>query len=481
MLIPFYQDEGYGLLWEEERLTWVTVRRTGATLRVVDVCRVPVRSGDTERALRMLVDRVEPSSPHVATHLEASHVRLFEARCGRHAPDDWAESEARRRLPGGASLTDFVVRAIPLLDDDERDGDPYVLAVARRQAVEGRREALAAAGLEAIAVSDLRLDLPLALAWDADTSESGQCAGLLMRSDRSWLVRSQFGLHTCLPEEWVPGVSDFLDVAGASTDDPAGRPAGDPADNRTEAPGPVIAGDGPADEEVTGDGVRRTMRLGPDGDAIDADLIPAVALAVRHLAPHAGDASFAPRSDADRAVDARDRAHFQTTVLALAAVILLGLLVTTGTSMMMQSRLQAAEMQGMQMQEQTAVVERARAQTRAVRDRLAASRDLVRRRTRTATVLDRVGASVPDGVWLTAVESNPRDGRTRPVRISGYARSGREVTRLLSGLEGQKAFHDVQLRLSRRQSAETIERAVGHDVGAQVAFDVQLQFVRTPR
>lgn len=461
MLIPFYQDEGHGLLWEDERLTWVTVRRSGSQLQVVDVCRVPVRSGDTERALRMLVDRVAPSTPDVATHLEPSHVRLFEAQRGRHAPDDWAESEARRRLPGGASLDDFVVRAVPLLGDDEdRDGEPYVLAVARREAVEARRDALEAVGLRAVAVSDLRLDLPLALAWDASSSADDVQAGLLVRGDRSWLVRSQYGLHVRRPEEWAP--TDAF---------PMGN--GDATPPRL-----VIAGDGEGVAAEQGDAPSTAVRLSPDAPPIDADLVPALALAVRHLAPLAGDGSFAPHDVAAQAIDTRDREHFQTTVLALAAVILVGLLVVTGASMVVQSRLQAAEAQAVQMQEQTAAVDQARAGVKSLQDRLAASRDLVRRRTRTATVLDRIGAAVPEGVWLSAVDGGPREGRVRPVRLSGYARSGRDVTRLLSGLEAQDSFRDVQLRLSQQQSAETMERAVGRNVGAQVAFDVRLQYTR---
>lgn len=66
-------------------------------------------------------------------------------------------------------------------------------------------------------------------------------------------------------------------------------------------------------------------------------------------------------------------------------------------------------------------------------------------------ILLEVSLVVPEGVWMTRFESDAGDG----VRFEGFAASYKNLTDLISSLEGSAYFQDVFLEYSRQRPAET--------------------------
>jgi len=65
-------------------------------------------------------------------------------------------------------------------------------------------------------------------------------------------------------------------------------------------------------------------------------------------------------------------------------------------------------------------------------------------------LLQQVSLVVPEGVWITQLESPP--GQT--VQFSGFASSHQKVTEMIASLEGSKYFQDVLLEFSRQNPTE---------------------------
>lgn len=525
MHIPFYHDIGHGLHWGTETLRWVSLRRAGGTVVPVGTWETSI-DGDLEAALAKLVDTVAPDPGVVATHVDPAHVMMQVEPLDVHANvERWTEEQVERMLPPGVPRDDFCARTLPL-----GTGDPprVLVAVVRRDAVAARIERLQGAGLTPTVIGDLRLGLGFAYAFDPEFS-AAEADLFLSHGRRGWRLRFDQGQLAAAPETWPAfsdgGLDDLLAVSDGSgpvflagrsvpvhrEDGASGQLPGVELPQKqslteTEASdrirtGAVYVDDGPDERGERHERGERydAIRIGGWADllgfdtdtgsppSVAAPFVPAAAMAMQQLYGGAAPLNVLDEATADAGRDLRDRREALRLGLAVSLVVGGLLLVSTLAQLALAVWTQSVQEDLTRMQAELETVEAAERRRDALRDRLRQSRRLVQRRTHAAVLLERVGRSVPEEVWLDGVaigygaaednESLHRARTQRPsfnrpsfnrraperrrddapssgdraasahafVRVTGFAPEDRPIASFLGALERREALSRVRL------------------------------------
>jgi Tfp pilus assembly protein PilN len=101
---------------------------------------------------------------------------------------------------------------------------------------------------------------------------------------------------------------------------------------------------------------------------------------------------------------------------------------------------------------------------------VAVARELVKRRSGVAVVLDDVGRVVPSGVWLTELGVEAQERQT--LSLTGLAFDEAEVSRLVRSLEGLPRIAALQMTYMQRLSEAESERASGATIWPLVRFEL---------
>lgn len=487
MYIPFYHRVGHGLYFGEEKLYWAVLRRTGRTVGVREVVSQTIPSGSSAAAaLKELVDRLDGEPEVVATHLDPTHVRCFVAERPDSAPEvRWMKDTARNYLPSGVSLDDFVVRCRVLQRDDTRtkpgQPDEYVLALARREAIEERKEICRTADLAPIAIGDLRMDLCFGFAFDTSFVEA-QSPVVLRHGANAWLLRHRNGTLREAPHELgtAGGVLEnamvHLTEKGSAEGRVGLRIVGPDASEAVERVGnetftpitpqlgsPTFGGE--ASEASVRDDERANLR---------AEAAPAIACAVKGLYVRADPINFLDADAVQGAQDQRDRRDVLRAGAVAGGAVAILLFVATVLNLYFQRQVTRSSIRLEQMDERITQVEQARESRDRLRNRLKQSRALVERRTRAAAIMDAVGQAVPQGIWFDELNISRVEDDSIRVRASGYATRDADVATLLSQLEERPQLQEVGLEYSRIVPAESVYERTGRYREALTRFAVFL-------
>lgn len=474
MNIPFYHGIGHGLYWAEERLRWVTLRRSGRDVEVVGTWAVSIRDGDEADALARLVERVDPSVRQVATHLNPAHVRCFVAEVDPYADrESWIAGQIEDALPLNVPASDFIARTRPITGSDV---DRVLIALTRRSALEKRTALLERVGLTPVMVGALRLDVAFAYAYDPRFAP-GASEVLLEASGRTWRVPCIDGRMSAPPEpQAAPRLADALDDLlltgeGARLFIAGGEGVLSPSVRN-------------ADRAVYLDARTRGTAEDDASDGVRARDVPGMALAMKQLYPDADPINFLDEDAVHAARDARDREQATQSLLAVCLLLAVLLAAATGVTMVADRWQRDLQAEQAHLDTQLQEIQAAEATRDALRERLVQSRALVRQRTHVALLLENVGRSVPDAAWLselTVLRPAPIERpTTAAVQVRGHADDDGPVARLLSTLEGHEGIDDVRLLRSERLGAERVARQTGLERAHLNEFDIRLTYRQTP-
>jgi Tfp pilus assembly protein PilN len=517
--VPFYHQFGHGLYLTERRLRWAVLRQSGSTVDLHQVYEEEVRGRPVEEALRALLGRIEPEPKAVSTHLPPEQVRHFSAeRSEKRGQRRWMEETAQSHLPAGVPLEDFVVRA-RLLSEPEGGPAPsrpgrspkYLIALARREAIEKHQRLCQSVGLELLAVGDLRTALCFAYAFDPAFTD-GKSPTVLVHDGAAWLLSHKNGRLSEPPRQLRKARE------GETRREPFGREALENAvyrlagDEPSEAPSHLfVAGEGAAEtvdasaESLPMGAVLRPTppsfrkdassaraaekhsrsenREGEDkGTAfLSPGVTPALACAVQSLYPRSDEINFLEEEEVRGARDGEDRRNAVRAGLLVGGALAALLLLTTGLNAYFSAQARRASAQLKQIDQRLAQVERARRQRDRLRDRLEQSQVLVTGRTRSALILEQVGQAVSQDAWLDKVNLASAHGDSVSVQASGFARQQAGIATLLSQLEKRSVFQGIRLAYSEILPAETVEEKTGRYRQRLHRFGVRLWRVSKAR
>ncbi len=479
MRIPLYQDIGHGLLWTPTELVWVTVTRTGEEV-AVSVVERESRTGTDRAALERLVDRVEPSPPVVATHVDASNVRhLVETMDAFSAIDSWTDDHVRRSLPPGVSPEAFLACAEPL---DDTNTPRTLIAMTRADAVRSRRELLEDVGLTVISITDIRLHL--GLAYSAEPVFYDERSYVLSRlgnrdpQSSYWWMSYEHGHIASAPKRAGSNVddirlmiepSDLLFVDGAES--PSAHAGAEFTYTETGLE-PIADAKDPAGQEP-----RIPSAAG-------------IACAMTHLYAEAVPYNFLDDVDRDVARETHDRSEALPSMLYAGGLVALLLFLVTVATMGFDYLTQQADASLQQMQTDLRQVRAAEENRDALIKRYRQSRALMHRRTQSAALLERTGKTLPENAWLqrlqfsyapeedasdrssTVSNAGPSPQTRSPVRIRlrGYATEQHLVARYLAALEQDPQLRAVRLGSTERMSGDDLKRETAADVSSAYRF-----------
>jgi Tfp pilus assembly protein PilN len=480
--IPFYHRVGHGLYITDDALYWAELHRTGQEVTVAQVEQVTTAERATEERLQTLVDRIEPEPRVVATHLAPTHVRCMvaERRSDEHQ-ERWMRETARSHLPAGASLEDFVLRGRAMGEPQDRSrsghSTEYLLALARRSAVEARRALCEEVGLTPVVIGDLRTDFCFAFSFDSEFVEGRQSA-VLMHSNRAWLLSHENGIlreapHPLGTQEDGAIETALVRVADDRPEDPPSHllTAGPGAHNSVERIGqtksvgvtPYVRGPQFGSE----DGL-------PSGDDRRAAAAPAVAYGVKALYVDSDTINFLDEETTRAAQDEKDRHEAVRVGLLLGGGLALLLFLATVLNMYLERQLTQTSVTLERLDQRLAQVEAARQTRNRLQERLRKSQSLVRERTRAAVVMDQVGEAVPKGIWFDEMKIRRFETDSVRVQVTGYAVQDADVATLLGRLEQRSQSRQVRLQYSKILPAETVSQRT--DSYRQVLSRFEIRF-----
>jgi len=264
-----------------------------------------------------------------------------------------------------------------------------------------------------------------------------------------------------------------------------------------------------------------TPRLAP-AVGVSAPCVPAAAMAMQQLYVSAAPLNFLGEAAADAGRGLRDRREALRLGLAVGGVVGGLLLVSTLAQLALGFWTQSVQDDLTRMQAQMQTVETAERRRDALRERLRQSRRLAQLRTHAAVLLERVGRSVPEEVWLDGAaigygeeeenaslhraraqrsfaDGGPYERRTRDpsvsntpdassradaaptvssrafVRVTGFAPEDRPIAGFLGALERQEALSRVRLVTAHQLGGEDLRRLDG-SVDTAHRFDIRLEY-----
>ncbi|MEM7789340.1 MAG: PilN domain-containing protein, partial [Bacteroidota bacterium] len=236
------------------------------------------------------------------------------------------------------------------------------------------------------------------------------------------------------------------------------------AGGRLVIAGPEAAPALAAASDVFGDAARLAHL--PDGLASEYAL--AYGLAVEAAVPALeGVDLLAPETRAKAEVELEKQTG-QRAVLTVALVLLAALALVESASWAFASGLDGAEAEALARADEIAAVEAARADVDRLQREIRSAQSSQSERTRQSVLLDRVGGSVPEGVWLASFAADAAD-----LAITGYALDYGGVEQALAVLEVEPALTGVRLIRTTRLTGETTAGLTRPVVAFEVRADVR--------
>ena len=480
MRLPFIHSRAAGLSITDTEVVWVSGMRRGTRLRQLEGMHEAVENGDVQAALARLVERVRPSDPYVATHLDPVHIRHMIIQGpvldDNASFDTWLEDEAVRRLPPGASPDDFAIRVQVLEQTDE--STRCLLALVRREAVEQRRAQLEVVGLEAIGMGSIDTAFSAAL-WLNPAFAEGQSAVLLLRPPDAVLMHYQDGLlqsMVSLPSRMEMDVLSLVEeVAMHMT----------PAPDRlfvvgTEAAAFIIQAhdvrlfECPLHEEIV------DPAFFVDASTTSASYVPASALALQQLFSAREAINFLEPEEVSPKLQEIEKDEAMRATLMLGSILAALYLLVTFLTVYLGGMQAAAEATLDTLAGQVAQIEAVRQTvTRLERD-IAQAERLVVERTHVAGTLEGIGKGIPDGLWLEALALQADASAEAHLTLSGVAYQEGDVARYLDYLERTPFTTRVRLLYAEAVQALALYRQAKVQDRPLTRFEIQLALAPFP-
>lgn len=482
MRLPFIDRIAVGLHLTETSIVWAELHsRAGRIVRLHSASEAIGEGEGAAVALARLVERLDPGVRAVVTHLDPLHVRHVRLRGPAFDDEEtrsaWVRAQVQQELPAGTGLNDFVIR-----EGRREMGEDHtacLVALARVAAVEARCALLQEAGVQPVAVGSVDAVAGHVLAFDASFAE-GHSAVLISRAGEAVLAGYVEGrLQAVLPltggagepdvlgrevvallfgseDSGMPGRPDRLFVLGEQQETVASWLQKQVPDGLPVLAGPVTIG---ARERIS---------------VPASHLLPA-ALAMRQLFPALEGVDFldgTAMASWRQEVEKRDALRCLLIAGGLAAFLLV--VVTAASAWIGWRQAQASEALA-QMAGQVAEVEAARVDLARLEQDVEQAERLVLERTNRAGLLELVGRTAPEQLWLESINvSTPERGDLR-VMLSGVAFDERHVAAYLKRLEKGAAAHRVRLVYSESVPARTLYRQLDVRERVLTRFEVALQ------
>lgn len=534
MKLPFIQHIGIGIYFTARAVWWVELSRIHERvwLRRCDSEPIPDEPRDKRhalerRALERIINRLRPEDTLVATHLAPSMVREYVVRTPEFDDDEprenWLRRDAAKRVPAAADMQKFVVRSRPLRASDAHFTSPehtdrhstvngsapyrsaaygkpekqmrYLVAVARRSAVQARREMLEAVGLVPRHIGSLSMLMGYSLGFET-AFDSGWSAGLHLYPGASRLglfnagamadlkvlpqtastevaldeAQSQLSLWRAELKQRDPGLEEDhipLYVMGETADELATTDM----ERGVRLAGSILREEGCLGEERP---ALSDARLARKKDGRGARAVPALGLAAGVIYDVKNQSNFLSTDHVEKGCRQVEKRDAVRVILGAATVLLFLLAFITGASYWLQHKVSEADLLMAAASEHLARIESAETKAANLRANLERARGLARSRTRVAAALSEISRRVPSDVWLDELTVEHPDTRAhktsnaerdtsapRPgvaVVLRGWALEDRAPGAFVRALEEGAGLHNIRPVLVERLSGEEVTR-----------------------
>lgn len=448
MAIPYLQRVGIGVHVGEREVRWVELTRTFGRLRLRRYETEPVVGTEREAALARLVERLKPAHRYVVSHVGPDHVRVhFVDAPGFDDPEDlqaWLVAQSVKVLPGGVAPEAFVVRTAVTQYDEEEKARGLIVA-AQRAAVEERAAVLERAGLVPLRLATGVVEVASSLAFEEGFDDpertiiySGDETAVALRMKEGLLHDAEV-LPAADPDVVISELEALGNFARSDAE----------AVWMTGGSGVVPAGGGRAVTPLHG-----ALR----GRTLPSEAAYAAALAAEAVYPGLGYVDLLDPDAAGVAGEQREKGEAQGALVSMGVLILVLLLAATLATVFLGREVAHTEAQVAARAEVLEALQEARARRDRLERDVGTARDLVGQRTAVARVLEDVGRSVPEGVWLTRLSVvTPTEGPAE-LAVQGLALDNEAVAAYLASLERLAVLGPVEMTYSERVSVEEARR-----------------------
>lgn len=475
MRLPFLHTTASALYLTDHTLVWMTGVRMGARLRSLYGAHEPVEGENQQAALKRLVEKMQPAMPYVVAHLEPLHVRYgiiqgppFDDPVSFEA---WRHREAKRHLPPGASLSDFIVRHQLIEQTDEHTR--CLLAFTRREAVEAREALLQKAGLRLLRLGSLDLAIGDVLHFNPDFA-GGRSVVVIPREQEATVLHYQDGLlQTLLTlpfDRSTHGVSAVLNEVMRQVT---------PVPDRMFVTGPKAA-------EIVAHARETSLIDCPVQEgrldwiscvgetALPPSHMPAAALALQHLFAVPEAINFlAPEVVAARHQGKEKREAMRAAAILGALMGVLYLLVASMTAVL-HTRQAASDVALQQQAGLVAGLEQAEREVQQLEHQVAQAERLVGERTHVTDMLQIIGRNLPEGMWLEKVTLETDVPNAPHLTLTGAAREEHSITFYLERLEQTAFATKVRLMYAEAIQATVLYRRVEVRDQPLTRFEIQI-------
>lgn len=481
MKLPFIEHIGIGLHITDEAIRWVELSRIRDQVKIRSMHTEKIEEGDVKSGLLNLIERVNPSWKYVTVNLDPGYVRqkLIEAPDAEDHEylEIWLREQKEAMVPAGLNREDFVIGHHFTGHPEEEQ--QCLLLITRKEVVEERIKLLGSVGLKPSIITTGDLETGYAFIFDQEFTEGESCL-IKIFEDYSSLHFYQEGVLNNIIElsnreisvsEIFEEAEALLATEGLVSDRQSKRKLYTIISETYGTAGSIGKFSGNAEKKIpTG---KPLAHLKPGNNQPGSDLSVAAGMAVKQLYPALDTINFL--DDQHRAnirEDIQKKDALNTGLVSGGCVVLL-FTVLMIAQFVLGPKLNKSQQQLALLDDHLTAVTEAGEKVTDLEQRVNQARELVGERTAMAGLLELIGRSVPQRVWLNEVTINETE-RAGEAALHGLAYNDALVASLMERLEKEKRVSSVRLIFSEMVASEDVYDSSDIDQSSFVQFEVRM-------
>lgn len=478
MKIPFVQHIGIGIHITQQAIRWVELSRLGKTMKIQNTDCEEVQSGDIEQSLSTLIERRNPSFPYVTINIDSSYVRQQLFDVPRFDDPEffshWLDEQKKKLIPKGINPQEFI-STYHLLGDGEEQKCLFVIA--KKEAVESRKELLESVGLKASIVTIGQLQSGYGLVFDEDfvsrevrlisIFEDG--ASLQYYGNgflENYMSLSHVGTSvTNIVEE----AKTYLITDGADFESLQNQSIYLVKSNFIDAEEKAV------NSVLSVDKVQQGQPLSniSSDEVLSADYSIAAGMAVKQLYPALDTINLQDEEKLDaieKEVQKKDTLH---TGIALGGLVVFTFFILLIAQFFLDTRLEKVGKEAILLQDDINTVRGAAKRVEQLKKQAGQATQLVAERTSVAKTIRLLGKSLPDRVWYNEISINKSENGKNAV-IYGYAHNDALIASLMERLEKKESIGNVRLIYSEAVNSADVYNDASFNSIPLVQFEVRI-------
>ncbi|MEX2345040.1 MAG: PilN domain-containing protein [Balneolaceae bacterium] len=479
MKLPFVEHIGIGLHITEKAIRWVELSRIRDQVRVLSIYAGKVEKSDVKNCLSKLVERINPSWKYVTVNIDSSYIKqklinVPDSEDKEHL-EDWLREQKKAMIPAGLKREEFVTghHFTGQIEDEQK----CLLLVARKEPIEARINLLKSVGLEPSIITTGDLETGYAFIFDPEFTDGESCL-IKAFEDYSSLHFYDEGMLNNIVEltNKTTSVSEIFEEAAVylateNQDIPKQRKLYAVISDYCDTEGWNRQLSGNAEKSIRM--AKPLAHLKPGKDLPGSDLSVAAGMAAKQLYPALDTVNFLEDQHQENIREKIQKKDSLTTGLISGGVIIALFVLITGVQLFLSSKLDQTQQQLELVDDHITAVAEAREKVADLQQKVNHARELVGERTAMAGLMEIIGRSVPQKVWLNEMNIHESE-RSGEAVLYGFAYNDAMVASLMERLEKEQAVRNVRLIFSETTEPRQVDNLSEVNPASLVQFEVRM-------